>query len=259
MIYPSWQDTFVALHGATTTDELWAVLIAPHGIKSSTAWEEAFVLFRRFHNDNGEGAVVTALLLCTDHRWRKAAHLLIQRLAASGLLSDEDLDALAAEFEGRQVTVTTVNGQSLGRLVWPPLRRWAAAWLVDNDGSAWRSLLAQASTEPSRDGAALAAGVMDAAEAIPADQQMTAIEEGLEWGSGIVRLAALPSLARLAGDEAAIRRARDDPNEKVRRWSPSPAALGADLTSGAPRSSDTHTVDDDSRQPSLFDAPEAVE
>ncbi|MCP4087809.1 MAG: hypothetical protein GY745_22605, partial [Actinomycetia bacterium] len=49
MIYPSWQDTFVALHGAETAGELWGVLITPHGIKSSTAWDEAFVLFRRVH------------------------------------------------------------------------------------------------------------------------------------------------------------------------------------------------------------------
>lgn len=255
MIYPSRQDTLVALHAAKTTDELWAVLVTPHGINSSAAWDEAFVLFRRFHKHNGEGAALTAVLLCTDHRWRRAAHLLIRRLADSGLLTDEDLDALAEQFTSREVTVTTVSGRSLSQPVWPPLRRWAAARLVNNDGSAWRSLLDQATAEPSRDGAALAAGVMDAAKAIPLDQQLTATEEGLVWGSGIVRLAALPALARVVGDEAAIRRAQDDPNVKVRRWSPGSVDTGKNPAPDTERASGTGAGDHGSRQPSLFDTP----
>ena len=94
---------------------------------------------------------------------------------------------------------------------------------MTNDGTAWQPLLDRARTEPSRDSAALAAGLMDAATAIPPDERMRAIEEGLNWGSGIVRLAALPALANLAGEPAALQRAQDDPNDKVRRWSPNTA------------------------------------
>ncbi|MDH4075252.1 MAG: hypothetical protein OEW29_04880, partial [Acidimicrobiia bacterium] len=109
MISPSWQDAFLALHSARTVEELWALLITPHGIKSSTAWDEALILFRRFHADDADGALITALLLCTDHRWRKAAHHLIHRLADPDLLSAEDLDVLATELVRREVTLTTVS------------------------------------------------------------------------------------------------------------------------------------------------------
>jgi len=192
VIFPSWQDTFLALHAADTVDELWALLITPHGIKSSTAWDEAFILFRRFHTNEPEGAAITALLLCTDHRWRKAAHHLIHRLADSDLLTAEDLNLLTVGFVHHEVTVTTTSHGDVRRSVWPPLRRWAAARMVTNDGTAWQSLLYMARTEPSRESAALAAGVMDAVAAIPPDERMRAIEQGLNWGSGIVRLAALP-------------------------------------------------------------------
>jgi len=47
VIFPSWQDTFLALHSADTVDELWALLITPHGIKSSTALERFDWILRR--------------------------------------------------------------------------------------------------------------------------------------------------------------------------------------------------------------------
>ena len=211
MILPSWQETFLALHLANTVDELWALLITPHGIKSSTAWDDAFILFRRFHANDPDGAAITALLLCSDHRWRKAAHHLIHRLADSDLLTAQDLNLLTVGFVHHEVTVTTISHGDVRRSVWPPLRRWAAARMVTNDGTAWQPLLHMARTEPSRDSAALAAGVMDAAAAIPPDERMRAIEEGLNWGSGIVRLAALPGLANLAGEHVALQRALSFP------------------------------------------------
>lgn len=255
MIFPSWQATFLALHSADTVDELWALLITPHGIKSSTVWDEAFILFRRFHAHDPDGAAITALLLCTDHRWRKAAHHLIHRLADSDLLTAEDLNLLTVGFVHNEVTVPTISHGDVRRSVWPPLRRWAAARTVTNDGTAWQPLLHLARTEPSRDSAALAAGVMDAATAIPTDDRMRAIEEGLNWGSGIVRLAALPALANLAGEQAALQRAQDDPNDKVRRWSPNtatPAPEPAHRTPGPPAAGTAGSL-----QQTLFDATEA--
>jgi hypothetical protein len=252
VILPSWQDTFLALHAARTVEELWALLITPHGIKSSTAWDEAFILFRRFHVDDADGAVITALLLCTDHRWRKAAHHLIHRLADSDLLSADDLDGLAAEFVRREVTLTTVSHGAVRRTVWPPLRRWAAARLVTNDPSAWQALLHTARAEPSRDGAALAAGVMDVAAVIPVEERMRAIEDGLNWGSGIVRLAALPGLASLVGEHAALQRAQDDRNDKVRRWSPSSAHPAHEPAEGRPGPAAASKAEHGSNQPTLF-------
>ena len=251
MIFPSWQDTFLALHAARTVEELRALLITPHGIKSSTAWDEAFILFRRFHANEPEGAAITALLLCTDHRWRKAAHHLIHRLADSDLLAPEDLNLLTVSFVHHEVTVTTNSHGDVRRSVWPPLRRWAAAQTVTNDGTAWQPLLDRARTEPSGHGAALAAGVMDAAAAIPPDERTRAIEDGLNWGSGIVRLAALPALANLAGEHAALQHAQNDPNDKVRRWSPnttSPAPKPTHRTPGPPATGTAGS------QQTLFDA-----
>lgn len=252
MIFPSWQDIFVALHAAESLEELWAVLITPHGIKSSSAWEEPFVLFRRFHNGSGDDAIITALLLCTDHRWRKGAHRLIRQLAGCGLLGDDDLDELAARFAARKVTVTIPGGLIVDRQVWPPLRRWAAARRLSNDPSVWRELLDQADAEPGGDGAAVAAGVMDAAEMIPPEERARALDQGLGWGSGTVRVAALPAFARLFGDDAARRRASEDPSEKVRRWSPDTRGDRTGPASG-PLPASTADVDDHRRQPSLFD------
>ena len=76
--FPSWQETFLALHRAATLEELWTVLLGPHGIRSSSAWEEPFALFRRFHADDSEHAATTVALLCTDHRWRKGTNRLIE-------------------------------------------------------------------------------------------------------------------------------------------------------------------------------------
>lgn len=98
MIVPSWQETFLDLHEAETPEELWTVLLVPHGIRSSSAWEEPYLLFRHFHLDDRTDAATTALLLCTDYRWRKATHHLIHELDESGLLDEQALDLLATWF-----------------------------------------------------------------------------------------------------------------------------------------------------------------
>jgi hypothetical protein len=74
MIVPSWPETLVGLHSAETLEDLWRVLLMPHGVRSVSAWDEPFELFRQFHCDDATDAAMTALLLCSDHRWRKASH-----------------------------------------------------------------------------------------------------------------------------------------------------------------------------------------
>ncbi len=217
-----------------------------HGIGSSRQWEEPFILFRRFHANDPEAAVVTAALLCTDHRWRKAGHHVVVRLVDSGLLTEADQHQLAEWFVAAALRIhiaaeevdsaaVVLAGEPYGcdvdrpplpddaaeivvvsRAVWPPLRRWAAAHLVRHDASRWRSLLDSTTDLPSRDAVALAAAVMDAAEHIPRDEQAVAIAAGLDSGSGVVRLAALPTFAALEGPDAALARAAADPSAKVR-------------------------------------------
>lgn len=261
VIGPSWQESFFDLREAATPEELWAVLLVPHGYRSSSVWSEPYALFRRLHEDDRTDAVTTALLLCTDYRWRKATHHLIHELEESDLLAEQALDLLAECFLASDIEVdaprhlfvgapmfftsstpasaTTVavelprqedprrsrSGRrreadlvSVARSVWPPLRRWAAARQLRSATALWAELVAIAAGLPSRDEAMLLAGVMDAADAIPESERTAAIDLGLTSGSGIVRLAALPALAALAGPDAAKRRAAADSSEKVRAW-----------------------------------------
>lgn len=211
---PRWSGTLHALHSAASLDELWSVLLTWHGIRSSTQWEEPYLLFRRFHTDEPQGAVTTAALLCTDHRWRKASHHLITRVVESGVLAEADerhqlAELFIAESVDLQIVTDVGHGADgeaslecvsrrttsphddggsgmavIARPVWPPLRRWAAARLTREEPSRWRQLLDVAEALPSRDGAALAAGVMDAAIHIPFAERGVAVTSGLESRSG---------------------------------------------------------------------------
>lgn len=263
VIDPSWQDTFHVLHETQTLDALWIVLLVPHGIGSSSAWEEPYFLFQRFHSENSSGAATTALLLCTDNRWRKAAHHLIHALTDSDLLDDHALDQLATWFTepGLEVLVPKrlfagapvvfipshartsastvelpqrkharandghrVASVRVHRDTWPPLRRWAAARLMQSAATGWRHLVDIADDLPSRDAAMILAGVMDAVDTIAEDDRATVIEIGLSSASGIVRLAALPALALLEGIQAAEHRASADRSANVRAWATKPSS-----------------------------------
>ena len=241
MITPTWVETFQELHSATTAPELWGVLVSWHGIRSSSAWEEPFVLFTRLHRDDAADAVVTAALLCTDHRWGKASHHVIQHICDSGVLAAPQIDELAEWFlldtfeievmsarrhvsRGRSAADVCTPGAGMTsvvcRPVWPPLRRWAARHQLQRSPLLWRELLELAESLPSRDGAAVAAGVMDSANHIPTVDRSAAIALGLASGSGIVRLAALHAFALLEGVDAALAHARSDASAKVRAWTP---------------------------------------
>jgi len=231
-ITPSWFETFAALHSARSVEDLWAVLLAWHGTRASAAWEEPHMLFMRFHRDQSLDAEVTAALLCTDQRWRNASHHVVERIVASGVLDSAQTEALADWFVD-EVFEIDVGGEpsragsdagTLRRPIWPPLRRWAAMHILERDPQRWRDLVDSASTLPSRDAAALVAGVMDAADYLaPADVPLV-VSLGLQHASGVVRLAALPVLARSSGVDAALARARADPSGKVRAWKPRHAA-----------------------------------
>ncbi len=272
VITPTWSETFQELHSATTPPELWDVLVSWHGIRSSSVWEEPFVLFTRFHRDDATDAVVTAALLCTDHRWGKASHHLIHHICDSGLLAAPQVDELAEWFllDTFEIEITLgpdpssvelpaprdgPGGRSAPRVgmpedgamsivrrpLWPPVRRWAARHLIQRSPLRWRELLELAEALPSRDGAAVAAGVMDGADHIPAADLPAVVALGLAAGSGTVRLATLPLLATLKGIDAALARARSDASAKVRAWIPRmasdvslPAIASRSIASGAP-------------------------
>jgi hypothetical protein len=234
-------------------------------------------LFRLFHADDSEHAATTAALLCTDHRWRKGVNRLIGQLAGSEVLDDGALDQLSNWFLGDALVVSaprrwfpgaflvelsttpdppaatlqlTVADRSRDderaqvtaqRSIWPPLRRWAACHAVERSPARWASVLTHAGVHATQDSTAMAAGVMDAAAAIEHGERLDAVEAGLAWGSGTVRLAALSRLAELHGANVAMRRALGDPSAKVRAW-------GAKLASRRP------LTPADSRDPSDSDA-----
>lgn len=251
-ITPSWAETFLDLQSARTVEELWAVLLAWHGIRGSSAWEEPFRLFSRFHRDESLDAEVTAALLCTDYRWRKASHHLVERMVGSGVLDPRRIEALAdwfledvfeieVERESSRPGGAAVTMPTIRRPIWPPLRRWAARHILERDPQRWRDLIDAAATLPSRDAASALAGVMDAADHLPPGELPVVASIGVRHGSGIVRLAALPLLAKLEGVDAALECARADPSAKVRAWKPADAPepghdAQTDQPSGAPRS-----------------------
>lgn len=256
---PTWLETFEELHSAATVDELWGVLVSWHGIRSSSVWEEPYGLFCRFHRDDSEGAGVTAALLCTDHRWRRAAHHLILRLTESGLLAEPALDELAEWFLTETFDVELVPPPAsdhsasptavVARPVWPPLRRWSAQRLVRRHPDRWSELLEFAKSLSSRDGVAVVAGVMDAADQVAVRDRPNLIAVGLTSGSGIVRLAALPALAKLAGPEVATERARSDPSAKVWAWKPAEQRRPSE---GVPAAGESRRSHDEPGQPRLF-------
>ena len=80
-------DDLVALHTADDAAELHRrlLLVSDWGGNKSDAFEP-WCLFRKFHADDPEGAVVTAVLLLTDGRWRNATGRLARRIApANGI------------------------------------------------------------------------------------------------------------------------------------------------------------------------------
>ena len=105
---------------------------------------------------------------------------------------------------------------SIERQIAPPLRRWAAAADLRRDPRRLAALAGRALELESRDGAAVMAGVLDAIEVLDDRTARRAIELGLDWPRGSVRIQALDLLAAFDA-ELARSLAAVDPDAKVRR------------------------------------------
>lgn len=238
---------FVAIHSATTPEELWRALTLP-AVRSGLHPFEAVGLFRHLHENGEPDALKTALMLCTCGRWEPYTGRLIAGLDATAILSEKDLDELVACFLwsdryrftypakwfGAQELVIDLDehgqaGESLvisldpdtpvpvDRRIAPPLRRWAAATAVRRNPFVFDKIQARARSLGGRDGAAITMGVLDAIEVLETSTARRAIAFGLDWPNGAVRLHALDLLAAI-DLEAARRRAATDPDRKVRSW-----------------------------------------
>ncbi len=253
----------VALHTASTPEELWRVLTLP-GFRSRLHPFEAVGLFRKHHEKGGPGAVKTALMLCTCGRWEPYTGRLIAALVNTGILSENELDELVAcflwsdryRFEypaawfGAHAMVVDLDdrGRAQGsvvisvdpntpvpteRRIAPPLRRWATGSGIRRDPGRFVAIRTRAQTLGGQDGAAIVSGLLDAIEALDADTARKAIALGLNWPLGSVRLLALDVLA--ASDlVAARRRAAADPDKRVRAWT-DPRARRHDSSGAAGR------------------------
>lgn len=139
--------------------ELWRLLVT-----GTCAPELAPVVavqaFRRLHGAGQPRPVDSALLLCTDWRWRRTGARVLTGVLDSGLLDDAEQDRLAEELLWQdkvqyvhplgwigdtfiEVDLDPVSGRrtprprkvrldpstrvTTQRHVWPPLRTWAAA------------------------------------------------------------------------------------------------------------------------------------
>jgi len=245
----------VGLWAASDPEQLWRILVL-YSDRSTTEHWLAVRLFRRHHDGGTPGALTTASLLCTDHRWDRCTAGLIAGIVETSLLSEDDLDELAARFlwsdrfhfeypvswigtEWVSIDVTGGEGAVSGpvvhldpntpvptkRFIQPPLRRWSARRVLRADPSSFDAIRDRVAKLGTRDGGAVISGMLDALEVLSHDVARQAIDLGLGWPNGSVRLLALDRLAAV-DPEGAKRRAAADPDAKVRNWAPRRARRG---------------------------------
>lgn len=271
------QEDLAAVVGAERPDDLWRWLVRAHSVRSDPNSWLAEMVFRHLHGETPEEAWRTAGLMCTDPRWRQATGPLIRRIEESGLVEAERLDDLAVEFvldedygwpvppawlrDGtvRMERPAPRNGQPapvvvVSRPIQPPLRRWGAERAIRHQLLGAGDLLDAVAHHPARAGDHVLLGLLDACECLDDELSVAAIELGVTWSSGTVRLAALEKLAARDGPESAARLAATDRNEKVRRWGVSVRRASTKAPDGrAEVSSGGAGVTAEVSQPSLFD------
>ena len=238
----------VALSRAGSPEELWWELLTGGGLPPGPNSWDAAMLWREHHGDGQPGAVDTALLLCTDHRWQRDTSRLIASIASSGCIASDGRAELASRFlAGTTIVWEAPAAWSAGgwieipldgddrdirdvpaddalepilfpRRVPPPLHRWAAAELVRHDPGGWVDVWKQAQAlDPPATGAALA-GMLDAVAHVREPSASEILVMGLAWPRGFVRVVALERLAERNGSGVAVELAKDDPDSRVRAW-----------------------------------------
>ena len=274
----------VSLWTAANADALHRVLILhPYSRESADSFEP-MALFTKHHATEPRTSVATATLLLTDRRWRGGVGQLVRGIADSGLLTPEQLDALAlaflaadqhvywpvpdAWFTEDSVTlivsddevedvddIAVSEGPAVAaRDVTPPLRRWASARLMTREPAAWPRLLTRAQGLNARHGAAVVAGMFDSIELLPAAAQTYLVAKGTTWPHQSVRRAALEIIVARDGAAAAVQLAHADPNAKIRDWAATlarstPGAPGLEMDASHPDRDPSH---DNSDQATLF-------
>jgi hypothetical protein len=238
-------ETFAELLALEDAEELCRRLLAtPGGWGRSTHHQEAVELLVSVSETSELPPVFVALMVCTCQRWDRVTARLIAAVEQSGLLDNADLDELAESLLSHEHLIAyplawvspewleieldddnghthTVSEDTLAHhrpRVEPPLRRWAARRVLGADPARLAQLLDDAKLFEPRHRDAIIHGLLDAARLLDEPQQRALVARGLAGGQSGVRLAALDLLCELDGPDAARRRARDDTNATVRKW-----------------------------------------
>lgn len=257
MIDDDFVDGLAALRAASSVADLHRLLLWGRLTGSSTRHQEAVELFALHHREHSADAVDTAVLLCTEWRWRRCTAKLIVGICTAGILDDESLDALAdrllwadppsvrcpLSWLGLEWTAIDLasgdifHGVDRDRVVdherspaEPPLLRWAAGHLLRRKRTTLDPLRRRAAALDSRRGPAVLAGALDAADSLADADLRTAIDLGLGSGRAPIRKMALQVMADRVDYAEAVRLAPIDPDASIRLWSPALKAED-DLTS----------------------------
>lgn len=205
--------------------------------------------FQRLHDAGQQEPVESALLLCTDWRWRRTSARVLAGILATGILDDQQQDRLAHELlwpdkaryvhplgwfgstfiefdlspsrrapRQRKVHADPNTPVTSERHVWPPLRSWAAQRVLARRRAVPTDVLARARELPSRDGAALVTGAVHAAAELDPEQARTIIDIALRWGHKTPRKAALQQLVTWGEHDRARALAADDSDATIRAW-----------------------------------------
>jgi len=224
--------------------QLWRLLVTvPFG--RELAPDVAVDTFRRLHDAGQPEPVDSALLLCTDWRWRRTSARVLGGIVATGLLDDAQQDRLAEELlwsdqvrythpvgwfgstvieidldTGRQrnVRVDPRKPMTTERQVWPPLRTWAAERVVARNRAIPADVLARARALPAREGVAVVTGVVHAADELDPEQARMVVDTALQWTHKAPRKAALEQLTAWGEDDRAEALAASDPDAAIREW-----------------------------------------
>lgn len=239
------------LWAAETSDDLRRVLVMHPPVRKTADAFEPYVLLSKHHKIDPAGSTVTAMLMVTDVRWRSGAGNLIRRIEQSGMVDDGALDLLAEAFlAARDALYWDVPDEWFGdeiviaiddadqeivdekgedddrptvarRVVYPPLRRWAAGRLVGRQPERWSDVFERAGHLDARAAAAIVSGLLDVIDSLPAATQEFLIDEAVRWPNHSVRRLALGLVAGRRGREAARALAAADANAGVRDWATS--------------------------------------
>lgn len=224
---------------------LWRLLVTdPLGPKLAPAL--AIDTFQRLHGSGATGSYDSAVLLCTDRRWRNVTAKVITGIADSGILADCDQDRLANSLLWQQElryehplwwignTFVEIDLDSPGpsrparlepnmpvtacRYIWPPLRTWAAGWILGRQLASVAEVLDCARSLPARDGTAVVTGAVRAVSNLADDQARTVLDAALSWRHKTPRKAALQRLLADGEDELVHTLAHKDSDASIRQW-----------------------------------------